>query len=206
MTRATTSVEYYGPSKGASLSKSNRVSAHTLVSDCERINCPSMNGFQIRRPGLRTELMRFFATRAFTLFLAAPRDCPESGPQPASSINQSYSSDRGNLPCLDYQSFRLREHKGTLDCRWQVLRSSAREIGQYRAISLREEPLYLTLFTDVFGLFLIFEQLWYLVTPVLLVIGIHWMLVTKEEPDLEKRFGESYVRYKETVPRWIPGL
>jgi protein-S-isoprenylcysteine O-methyltransferase Ste14 len=25
-----------------------------------------------------------------------------------------------------------------------------------------------------------------------------------EEPSLEKRFGESYTRYKENVPRWIP--
>ncbi|MBT5920444.1 MAG: isoprenylcysteine carboxylmethyltransferase family protein, partial [Alphaproteobacteria bacterium] len=27
-----------------------------------------------------------------------------------------------------------------------------------------------------------------------------------EEPGLEKRFGETYVRYKENVPRWIPRL
>jgi protein-S-isoprenylcysteine O-methyltransferase Ste14 len=28
---------------------------------------------------------------------------------------------------------------------------------------------------------------------------IHW-----EEPDLERRFGDEYHRYKENVPRWIP--
>lgn len=28
--------------------------------------------------------------------------------------------------------------------------------------------------------------------------------VTKEEPDLLKRFGEDYVQYSENVPRWIP--
>ena len=43
-----------------------------------------------------------------------------------------------------------------------------------------------------------------------------WMLVfiitnmfyfpLSEEPGLEKRFGETYVRYKENVPRWIPRL
>ena len=27
-----------------------------------------------------------------------------------------------------------------------------------------------------------------------------------EEPGLEKRFGEEYIRYKEHVPRWIPRL
>lgn len=28
----------------------------------------------------------------------------------------------------------------------------------------------------------------------------------KEEPDLEKRFGEDYRRYKQLAPRWIPRL
>jgi protein-S-isoprenylcysteine O-methyltransferase Ste14 len=28
--------------------------------------------------------------------------------------------------------------------------------------------------------------------------------VSKEEPDLLKRFGDDYVRYSENVPRWIP--
>ena len=27
-----------------------------------------------------------------------------------------------------------------------------------------------------------------------------------EEPGLEKRFGEEYIRYKQHVPRWIPRL
>jgi protein-S-isoprenylcysteine O-methyltransferase Ste14 len=30
--------------------------------------------------------------------------------------------------------------------------------------------------------------------------------IAKEEPDLEKRFGEEYRIYKEHVPRWIPRL
>lgn len=30
--------------------------------------------------------------------------------------------------------------------------------------------------------------------------------IFKEEPDLEKRFGEYYVHYKKHVPRWIPKL
>jgi protein-S-isoprenylcysteine O-methyltransferase Ste14 len=43
-----------------------------------------------------------------------------------------------------------------------------------------------------------------------------WMLIfivanmiyfpLSEEPGLEKRFGETYLRYKENVPRWIPRL
>jgi protein-S-isoprenylcysteine O-methyltransferase Ste14 len=30
--------------------------------------------------------------------------------------------------------------------------------------------------------------------------------IIKEEPDLEKRFGEEYRIYKQNVPRWIPNL
>jgi protein-S-isoprenylcysteine O-methyltransferase Ste14 len=30
--------------------------------------------------------------------------------------------------------------------------------------------------------------------------------IIKEEPDLEKRFGEEYRNYKQNVPRWIPNL
>ena len=30
--------------------------------------------------------------------------------------------------------------------------------------------------------------------------------IMKEEPDLEKRFGEEYRIYKQNVPRWIPNL
>jgi protein-S-isoprenylcysteine O-methyltransferase Ste14 len=30
--------------------------------------------------------------------------------------------------------------------------------------------------------------------------------IIKEEPDLEKRFGEEYRNYKKNVPRWIPNL
>jgi len=30
--------------------------------------------------------------------------------------------------------------------------------------------------------------------------------ILKEEPDLEKRFGEPYKKYKAKVPRWIPSI
>ncbi|MCE9645771.1 MAG: isoprenylcysteine carboxylmethyltransferase family protein [Chloroflexi bacterium] len=34
----------------------------------------------------------------------------------------------------------------------------------------------------------------------------HFYFIFSEEPGLEKRFGESYLRYKANVPRWIPRL
>jgi protein-S-isoprenylcysteine O-methyltransferase Ste14 len=34
----------------------------------------------------------------------------------------------------------------------------------------------------------------------------HLLVVHVEEPELRKRFGESYEAYCRTVPRWLPGL
>lgn len=47
--------------------------------------------------------------------------------------------------------------------------------------------------------------------PILIWSGLFFIINTlyfifKEEPDLEKRFGEAYVHYKQRVPRWIPNL
>jgi protein-S-isoprenylcysteine O-methyltransferase Ste14 len=33
---------------------------------------------------------------------------------------------------------------------------------------------------------------------------LHFLLI--EEPGLQRRFGESYLRYKAAVPRWLPRL
>ena len=50
------------------------------------------------------------------------------------------------------------------------------------------------------GSFLVFT--WFL------FFGImnHFYFIFSEEPNLEKRFGEEYKRYKQEVPRWIPRL
>jgi protein-S-isoprenylcysteine O-methyltransferase Ste14 len=37
-----------------------------------------------------------------------------------------------------------------------------------------------------------------------LVVVAHLFVCCWEEPDLERRFGESYRAYKRSVPRWIP--
>ncbi|MDV3293887.1 MAG: isoprenylcysteine carboxylmethyltransferase family protein [Nitrososphaerales archaeon] len=65
-------------------------------------------------------------------------------------------------------------------------------------------PLYLTLFLDTIALFLVFGSLSY---PVLLAIPalcIHFIVVAREEPSLEGKFGLAYLKYKKEVPRWIP--
>ena len=37
-------------------------------------------------------------------------------------------------------------------------------------------------------------------------VGAHVMVVHIEEPELRKRFGESYAEYCRSVPRWLPRL
>ena len=46
---------------------------------------------------------------------------------------------------------------------------------------------------------------------ILIWFGIFFLMnniyfILREEPDLEKRFGEEYLDYKKHVPRWIPRL
>ncbi len=41
----------------------------------------------------------------------------------------------------------------------------------------------------------------------ILFLGInHLYFVLSEEPGLEKRFGENYLQYKKSVPRWVPRM
>jgi len=37
-----------------------------------------------------------------------------------------------------------------------------------------------------------------------MALGFHAFVLLYEERALERRFGESYRSYRETVPRWIP--
>lgn len=73
--------------------------------------------------------------------------------------------------------------------------------GPYRYV---RNPLYLSLFADTFGLFLIFDSPGVAVALVLQLIGVHSIIVLREENRLTKRFGDSYLQYKRVVPRWIP--
>jgi len=60
------------------------------------------------------------------------------------------------------------------------------------------------------ALLVVLGETWlFLSLPLLLYAGALAVLVTLfvigyEEPTLRRRFGESYVQYRQTVPRWIP--
>ncbi len=45
--------------------------------------------------------------------------------------------------------------------------------------------------------------LFYGSVAVFVACGVGWVLVPWEERELEARFGEAYLRYKNRVPRWL---
>ena len=73
--------------------------------------------------------------------------------------------------------------------------------GPYRYV---RNPMYIGYYTTLFGL-----SLWLPSSTLLLIIIVSWpvvnfLIVHLEEPQLEKRFKGSYLKYKEKVPRWVP--
>jgi protein-S-isoprenylcysteine O-methyltransferase Ste14 len=73
--------------------------------------------------------------------------------------------------------------------------------GPYEIV---RNPLYLSLFVDTVGLFFIFSSTGLGIALFLQAVGVHFIVVLREERHLTERFGESYLRYKNAVPRWIP--
>ena len=74
-------------------------------------------------------------------------------------------------------------------------------VGPYRWV---RNPMYLSALLTVLG-----EAWLFLSLPLVLYTGamagfFHLFVIGYEEPTLRRRFGETYVTYLRTVPRWIP--
>jgi protein-S-isoprenylcysteine O-methyltransferase Ste14 len=39
-----------------------------------------------------------------------------------------------------------------------------------------------------------------------MLFGMHLFVIIYEESALERKFGDSYLRYRQVVPRWLPRL
>ena len=73
--------------------------------------------------------------------------------------------------------------------------------GLYRFV---RNPMYLGVLLAIFGQALWFGSLatlWYALAVALM---FHLFVVLYEEPTLRSKFGESYMAYLKTVPRWMP--
>ncbi len=74
-------------------------------------------------------------------------------------------------------------------------------IGPFRYV---RNPMSLGAITMMFGLGLLCRSISILLLSALLFLGMHMFVVFVEEPGLEKRFGANYLRYKQSVNRWLP--
>jgi protein-S-isoprenylcysteine O-methyltransferase Ste14 len=76
-------------------------------------------------------------------------------------------------------------------------------LGPFRYV---RNPMSLGLVTTMFGLALFCRSISILLFSVILFLVLHAIVVLWEESFLEKRYGESYVQYKQSVNRWLPTL
>jgi len=73
--------------------------------------------------------------------------------------------------------------------------------GLYRFL---RNPMYFGALLTVFAEALFFRSTWLLLYGAILWLALHIPTVLFEEPQLERRFGDSYRQYKARTPRWIP--
>ena len=72
--------------------------------------------------------------------------------------------------------------------------------GIYR---FTRNPIYIGYISAIVGEFLIFGHFLLLLYALGAIFFVHFYVVCVEEPSLKKRFGEQYVIYMKTVPRWF---
>ncbi len=74
-------------------------------------------------------------------------------------------------------------------------------VGPYRWV---RNPIYISALFVIVGEALLFLSLPLLVYAAATALSVHLFVIGYEEPTLRRRFGETYVEYLQTVPRWIP--
>ncbi|HXC42086.1 MAG TPA: isoprenylcysteine carboxylmethyltransferase family protein [Candidatus Dormibacteraeota bacterium] len=74
-------------------------------------------------------------------------------------------------------------------------------LGPFRYV---RNPMSLGWVIFMLGLGLYESSVLMILFAVVLFSFLHAIVVFVEEPGLEKRFGESYLEYKRSVPRWLP--
>jgi protein-S-isoprenylcysteine O-methyltransferase Ste14 len=75
--------------------------------------------------------------------------------------------------------------------------------GLYRHV---RNPMYVGVLLILFGEALLFESATLFLYAVLAFVIFHTAVVYYEEPTLRRKFADSYKRYCNSVPRWIPRL
>jgi protein-S-isoprenylcysteine O-methyltransferase Ste14 len=73
--------------------------------------------------------------------------------------------------------------------------------GPYRYV---RNPMYIGAALVLAGYGLFQQSASVVLLSVLFLLGAHLLVILLEEPGLERRFGSSYVAYKQAVNRWLP--
>ena len=75
--------------------------------------------------------------------------------------------------------------------------------GLYKFV---RNPMYIAGLLVLAGEVLLFQSKGILIYLLLMFGVFHFFVLSREEPRLKKRFGESYKQYHKSVRRWIPRL
>jgi len=65
-------------------------------------------------------------------------------------------------------------------------------------------PMYMGVALVILGEAILFRSLHLVEYAVTMLLIAHCFVILYEEPTLRRQFGESYERYRRSVPRWIP--
>jgi protein-S-isoprenylcysteine O-methyltransferase Ste14 len=74
-------------------------------------------------------------------------------------------------------------------------------LGPFRYV---RNPIATAMVTILWGEAMLFGSLFIFGWSIVYFILINAYILYKEEPELARKFGEAYLRYKQLVPRWIP--
>lgn len=72
--------------------------------------------------------------------------------------------------------------------------------GLYRFVS---NPMYIGIILIIFGEAVLFSSLLLLAYMLVVFLIFHLFVIGYEEPALKSTFGESYEKYRASVPRWL---
>lgn len=74
-------------------------------------------------------------------------------------------------------------------------------VGPYRWV---RNPIYISALLVVLGEAWLFLSLPLLLYAATMALFFHLFVIAYEEPTLRRNFGETYITYLRTVPRWLP--
>ena len=75
--------------------------------------------------------------------------------------------------------------------------------GLYRFV---RNPMYVADLCAILGQALLFQSLGLCMYALLILLGLHLFITRYEEPTLRRKFGSTYDRFCQNVPRWIPRI